>query len=539
MESDNDLRNHPDAFLANHQLQNVWPGCSDQTNDWPALNCLLVLLRHLAKFVPENYRSNDLARRNEELNPILKLAWQKVTNPPKASELQLRSKIAEIFGKSQGHTPRFQELLESDLMMDTLFSDPNFGLYHPKTWTCSPNAGSRQWTVDHILSALDVAKKSIIRWNGQEPLADRIMGLFPIFDHSDDARSHGERVIRHMCAKPNFLFVHYTNDGTEWHNFSSLERLSFDVSEWSVNPVDHRFRLGRTNVQYALVGVVYMHPTASMDSVRLYRLDGSHVQHPESAVMANITHDEWELEGPGTFVLIYKKISVPAHGGEEITPARETNHEMNGLTNTSDVNLRIPTSGFNAASSPAAASMSSIERGASLAEESTPRPLQRQSQGQSLLKRESVESLDIVGGFRPKKPKIEPGLLLPLGPSTPQNAQFSPKDPSSSNNRPLHAVAQSDSDLEMPIFDALGRPMSSRAPTTGRYFLPAEHLNSHLEMPIFDALGRPMSNRTPTTSHPTRQELDPERGRGQRSRSGRGAGRGSRNSSVGRRGRFF
>ncbi|KAK9418851.1 hypothetical protein SUNI508_07623 [Seiridium unicorne] len=230
---------------------------------------MLIVLRHVFSFNRWDFRSSYPMQEAELKNPILRLAWQAVTAEPEY--LSAQAKIASLFATKGQPLPKFRELLEHDVMISTLFSHPDLGLWDPQTWAIPPTAGPRAWHRDHVFTAKEVAQKSIVRWDGKENLQN--------------------------CLEKKF---------------GNLQTFSINVEDWHVEPGVSPM-LDTIVVKYTLIAVVRMSSGPNPgESVRLYALNGGSLIPPASARISQVTSNSWRLgKQADSYILVYAKSTMP------------------------------------------------------------------------------------------------------------------------------------------------------------------------------------------------------------------------------------
>jgi hypothetical protein len=287
------------------ELQLVWPGAHPQTVGWPGLNAVLIILRHMASY-NEGY---TLAPAQWEKNPILKLAFEKVTESPSDSELALRAKLADMFKKEHGRLATFSELFESDLMIQTLFTWPRLlNIFETKTWEIYPG-GPSHWTEGQEYSLLECAQNSIVQWNGQMALEDWFQHRFKPFSDPSEPTCK----VLYLCARPRFLYIKYTQkDGQPEHRFASLQTLSLDLLYAFPDSDPQMSKLDYKVTHYKLIATVRLADDAfPTDHIRTYGSDGTYIQgiSPPKHVQEgheNIVNNHWHVgDTEGTYILIY------------------------------------------------------------------------------------------------------------------------------------------------------------------------------------------------------------------------------------------
>ncbi|KAM0816398.1 putative USP domain-containing protein [Seiridium cardinale] len=305
MKVDSDLRNEKNRDWADLQLQRSWPGGTEATKEWSGLNIMLIVLRHVFSFIPWDFRSSRLMQEAELKNPIFGLAWQAVAAEPEY--LSAQAKIASLFATQGQPLPKFRDLLEHDIMISTLFSHPDFGLWEPQTWAIPPTASPRAWHRDHVFTAKEVAQKSIVRWDGKVDLPNCLEKKFG--SYKDPLN---QWVYLHLCNKPAFMFVAYEDDGSNGHDFADLQTLSINVEGWHVEPGVSPV-LKTMAVKYTLIAAVRMSSgTNPRESVRLYALTGGSLVPPASASISKVTSTVWHIgRRADSYMLVYAKSTMP------------------------------------------------------------------------------------------------------------------------------------------------------------------------------------------------------------------------------------
>lgn len=329
MESDNDLRNADDRVGADFALQHFWPGCNDQTSDWVGLNVLLVVLRHLGSFIPHESRSNEMTQRDEDQNPILKLVWQKIHGKtPLEGEMTLRRKVSEVFMQGGTNHPTFKDLLTHPLMKETLLSSPGYQLFRQQSWVLNPGP-PRVWQLGRLFDDKEISQATPFLWDGKRPLGEVLATRFSPF--RDPNAPDSGRLLLHMFAQPRFMFINYQKEDNEnRREFSSLQTLNFEGSEFVLQGNGQGYALAHTEVAYTLVAVVFQSNGASNDFVRLYGLDGGYIL-PPSRAQDIVTLDQWSVTSDlGRFMLVYAKDTAdrPIEFSRETGPGHDIFNDL-------------------------------------------------------------------------------------------------------------------------------------------------------------------------------------------------------------------
>ncbi|KAI0010042.1 hypothetical protein F4779DRAFT_326853 [Xylariaceae sp. FL0662B] len=297
-----DLRTR-DIDFANLELQTIWPGTDDKTSSWPGLAVLVALLRVIYCQIPTDERATELAREQESANPILRLAWLAIESPPSSEYLRLWDRIHDLFGSKAGEPePSCLDLMESDAMLSTFWSRPEFLLYQTRARRLSEPSG--EWVEVRSHEPPNVAKHSLVRYDGSKPLGECVSQLFGCF------RNDAGNLLTRLSNTPDSLRVLYTPTTSQAARFKDLVEFQLNSLQWRENEERTGYTLQEERERYVLMAAVRLRPTDSAsDFFRAFSLaGGAVVPLAESAIIDRV----WRIGRPGSsYILVYASSGMP------------------------------------------------------------------------------------------------------------------------------------------------------------------------------------------------------------------------------------
>ncbi|KAK8124253.1 uncharacterized protein PG998_000012 [Apiospora kogelbergensis] len=300
---------------------------------WNSFDVLVMVIRHINGHLNQpdcvagtndEEDSKKALVKQEKTNPILRLAWSRF-------EVNYQSQMAQDIARQAIKTmlwpsiplPQFMELLESNVMLETLFGRESFLLFHPIVLSQrleSPKNGS--WLPEgKDFPLIESAKQSLVRWDCEKgSLADCIESRFGMFEN-------GERCYWYRCDKPIIMRVHFTvrpdmfkdqDAHNARHRYDVLQCLVIDGSEWVADQKTGTIKSVEKETTYLLSMVVRLADDRYDQRVlfRRYNLSGDMIEEPE-----NFEHREkdWRLhDNSGDYVLFYARCSdnaIPRYPG--------------------------------------------------------------------------------------------------------------------------------------------------------------------------------------------------------------------------------
>ncbi|KAI6080496.1 hypothetical protein F4821DRAFT_265857 [Hypoxylon rubiginosum] len=193
----------------------------------------------------------------------------------------------------------FLELIEGDKLISHLWSRQDFLLYNPRVFSLDP--GAAFWAEnDAPRSAEEVARHSLIKYDGTRPIQDTVKELFGPFRFQT-----GYRYMR-LPLMPLVLRVLYTPTeagGVRFHQLQHfvLKALNFEQKDEETG----RLELQRVDNDYLLAAIVRLRadPTEP-DLIRTYDQDGTYLL-PFGEGRA-ISNDDWRVGQHGhSYMLMY------------------------------------------------------------------------------------------------------------------------------------------------------------------------------------------------------------------------------------------
>ncbi|RYO95080.1 hypothetical protein DL762_000273 [Monosporascus cannonballus] len=239
----------------------------------------------------------------EVQNPLLRLAWMDYR-----SQFFRQLDVArwEVLGSMLGEPAEerdasFMVLMESDEMYKTIRKRDEFLLYAPVVLTRGRD-GSTPWNAVRVHDLEDLARRSLIRYDGTGDLGAAISDLFGVF--GDGQQSYMLRPNR-----PPVIRVHYTPRDGVVKAYRDLAQVSF--TQYVANPEDDEHKRWEVDTEskcfYNLVMAVQLRVSSAktsrdrLDRFRLWTVAGDALPMPITGVY---TDAEFRV-GEGEAMLYY------------------------------------------------------------------------------------------------------------------------------------------------------------------------------------------------------------------------------------------
>ncbi|KAI1134685.1 hypothetical protein F5Y05DRAFT_421877 [Hypoxylon sp. FL0543] len=299
-----------------HYLPSLHPS-EGGPGDMSGMDVFVCAVRHLYAHHPLKWRDGADIRQEELKNPVLRFAWSDLGRREDCVQAQnsLREGIADyLLGGHFGVANlSFLGLAESRLMHQTLFAREPFQLYHPNPMSqriAAQEPGeedepeNENWDLENGRSdPAEMAKRSLITWNGLGDLGDLVSSKFGIFENpSTNMRYY------FSSGTPAFIRVHYYAPATDAPEFNDLKEIIVDGKEvylrpgteiCDIPPKEQRAR------RYVLIMTVRLGEAGAggdCDLIRRYSLDGKEVVAPRGFHYANET---WRLGESGRQYMLF------------------------------------------------------------------------------------------------------------------------------------------------------------------------------------------------------------------------------------------
>ncbi|SPJ71928.1 uncharacterized protein FTOL_01656 [Fusarium torulosum] len=213
-----------DSFELKRTLQMYLPPVA--TAKTRGIDCMIALIRCIySHMTPKYWERNAENIEREKKNPLLALAWLDVDYEHLASIAewgQARQEVAALFGLSEStDSLSFETILESDLMAETLWKEPEFVLWTAMMMT-KPGKDKRSVACDQ-----SGIPRLIVDRNRNPNLTFRDFVRKP-FSYK---LKHGTTYVR-MSAEPRFIRVDYsTKPGLAALPFSTIKNIKIPIVE--------------------------------------------------------------------------------------------------------------------------------------------------------------------------------------------------------------------------------------------------------------------------------------------------------------------
>ncbi|KAI6083325.1 hypothetical protein F4821DRAFT_263061 [Hypoxylon rubiginosum] len=290
------------------------------------ISVFVCALRHLFVHVALKWRGdlrdtdNALFRiirhYDERENPLLRFAWSDLGTD--GASLAVQDRTLEVIANhlleanSLVADLSFRGLAESTLMHTTLFQRPPFQLYHPYYFSQpieDPDVAGDAWDLHDTRShPAEVARRSLITWDGQGDLGDLITRKFGVFHLAD-----GKTRCLWLCNHPVVIRVLYSPPASDAPPPPppSLSHITFDglrarqeqlaPSGTIIHPPESHVR------RYVLIVAVRLREhDEDRDLIHRYTIRGTEIPGPPDYPYAN---PHWTLGQPGRqYMLFYSPV---------------------------------------------------------------------------------------------------------------------------------------------------------------------------------------------------------------------------------------
>ncbi|KAG4224154.1 hypothetical protein PC116_g27388 [Phytophthora cactorum] len=279
------------------------------------IDVFICALRHLYSQISLSWRGDpektepelrQQIKAAEDENPLLRLAWSYLGNSPESliAQSEIRQEIAtrlmeRDFGLSN---LSFVELAKSDFMCRTLFCRPPFQLndgnpLSQPVLTDEPG----EWDIETQTDSTEMAKSSMITWNGEGDLGTYISDKFGTF-----ASARNKRRYLFTFNRPVVLRVHYHAPVENAPGFESLRLINVDgkclrrIHNTSIMEIT---KPEESITLYTLIAVVRLRKTdENRDLIRRYGIDGVECWAPANF---QYTEESWKLGEPGRQYMLF------------------------------------------------------------------------------------------------------------------------------------------------------------------------------------------------------------------------------------------
>ncbi|ETS73239.1 hypothetical protein PFICI_14844 [Pestalotiopsis fici W106-1] len=272
------------------------------------LDVMVVLIRHLYRHMVAEDR--EKVAEDEEENPLLRLAWCMFDKDRETAKRQddVREDIMRWLRKEHRVHPSlaFEDLAESRIMVETMFSKPPFLLYHPIV-PCKARADGHEWKPTRF-HPKDNAASSLVTWDGHGDLGEFISN--EMFGIQNDDRGNN---YYYTFDQPTFIRVQYTNVNNT-KTYKDLAEICVEnklvhedgslIPTWDKGMDDPRDNWVRIN--YRLIAAVRArdpNTPKDRDFIRRWHISGKPLLDPEES---SFSSQQWKIgSGNGTYVLYY------------------------------------------------------------------------------------------------------------------------------------------------------------------------------------------------------------------------------------------
>ncbi|KAK8127156.1 uncharacterized protein PG998_002915 [Apiospora kogelbergensis] len=288
-----------------------------------AMHVLLMVVRGVYRHLAPEWRLTDtnadkelgaVIERAEMANPLLRLAWQHLgPEPAAAKELAGALESFRVRNALLVKPNAMVKLLESDIMLDTLWSRDPLVLYHPVLFAqCMTEPVDGQWQVANcdLISHRERAKQSLLWWLPQYgPLAAFVEQQFGLFVDEDTAQRYcyrfNEPAVLRVHSKVHKNSFATAKEAHERHSFEALRELEIDGCDYAPNADGTGLQKTGRKTKYVLVMVVRLHDDQQRGRilVRRYLPSGVFIDEPDHFQFHN---RNWRLsDASGNYLLYY------------------------------------------------------------------------------------------------------------------------------------------------------------------------------------------------------------------------------------------
>ncbi|KAI0107900.1 hypothetical protein GGR51DRAFT_515487 [Nemania sp. FL0031] len=277
------------------------------------LDAAVVILRHLYSMVNTFTRYHEQTKVQEKSHPILRFIWadfQDDSDESVKAQSVIRHEM-QVLDDPSGQATVY-DLLERHAMWNTLWARKPFQLFHP-TVLGRPQ-GAKKW--DIIKHHPDIVKSSLVRWDGAQPLGDRISGMFG----QGVSRKTGSQFV-YMFNDPAIIRVRYEHTAQEQspatyedlrHIYIHPHRRKHRKNEKDEDVFIKDKETQEERVLYTLVAIVRCSRQADeADRIRLYSVIGSPLSLP--IALKQYVGKYWNLgdADPGRVYLLFYANAPP------------------------------------------------------------------------------------------------------------------------------------------------------------------------------------------------------------------------------------
>jgi hypothetical protein len=248
-------------------------------------------------------------REVEERHPLLRFVWATFNNPSEenvAAQSIIRYEMQK--GDDPTGTKSVYQILERLSLWRTLWSRKPFFLFYPEVYRRRKGMG----TWDAYKHEDGIGEHHLIRWDGSQPLAERISDMFGTYETKDGTE---ERM--YLWDDPDIIRVRYQHAAQDRPpaTYDELRRIMVcprRVRDEGRSGKDFVVTLpspeeDTERIPYTLIGVVFCsNKLGECDRIRLYQTFGNPIHMPMR--LKNITGTQWNLgdsSDPGRVYMLF------------------------------------------------------------------------------------------------------------------------------------------------------------------------------------------------------------------------------------------
>ena len=284
--------------------------------DTSGLDVLVVVLRTLYAQLAQPHRgasgsseSGDFAEeiaRDEERNPLLRLAWSDLADTPESHRAQsaARHAIVQALARQAGsRLPdlSFLALAESEAMQRTIWRRLPFLLYRRELLWCPADAPDADWNTHLVDPSPAWARCGLVTWDCARSLPETIAELFGSF--TAPALNRQEL---YLFNRPAAIRVHCTVPATQGGQHAGARPAFRDIQRVRLTPegLDPP-----ESHEYVLIAVVRLRGDDGDrdDLVRTYAASGAVVLPTRGFYYGRI---DWLFGAPGESYMLYYTLST-------------------------------------------------------------------------------------------------------------------------------------------------------------------------------------------------------------------------------------
>ncbi|KAI0547818.1 hypothetical protein F4679DRAFT_597229 [Xylaria curta] len=306
---------HPVDFSSKKAVDVVpgWENSTFKEEDIQALDVTIILLRHLFSFVTSEHRQEDR-------NPFAKMIWADLgAAKTRDVQSQERARILMEF-TSNSHTSNLvinaHNLLENELMWQTVWDMPSFRLWDPKIIAC--RIGDNHWKEAVPEPGTLLSGHSQVLYDGSTNLGDCVTDRFGTRLVPEEGYKYHWQAASHVIIR---VLYDATKPNSQSKGFDDLREIIVNPYRYKSTGEGEQSQYDPTDrSRYTLVAVVRMmkrYEAGSKDLVRFYNGFGYYQPLPLTMrarlTMGNEKGVEWQLGEIGwKYMLFYVKAQPDA-----------------------------------------------------------------------------------------------------------------------------------------------------------------------------------------------------------------------------------